>query len=71
MKVSYDTGKAPRYLRKLLRDFPEWHLGRSRGGHLRLEHPTLGCIFAPQSPSDWRGVRNLAAQLRRAERGVN
>lgn len=44
-----------------------WTQTRTRGGHLRLTPPDGGrVLFSPSTPSDYRGIRNLAAQLRRA-----
>jgi predicted RNA binding protein YcfA (HicA-like mRNA interferase family) len=46
-----------------------WTLSRTRGGHLRLRHPTTGAtVVTASTPSCWRAVRNIAADLRRAER---
>jgi predicted RNA binding protein YcfA (HicA-like mRNA interferase family) len=42
---------------------------KTRGGHWRFEHPDMdGPVFAPDTPSDRRGVRNLMATLRRKRR---
>lgn len=42
---------------------------KTRGGHWRFEHPTMqGPVFAPDTPSDHRGVKNLHALLRRKMR---
>lgn len=39
---------------------------KTRGGHWRIEHPDMdGPVFAPDTPSDHRGVRNLLATIRR------
>jgi predicted RNA binding protein YcfA (HicA-like mRNA interferase family) len=38
----------------------------TRGGHWRFEHPLMdGPVFAPGTPSDHRGLKNLRALLRR------
>lgn len=43
----------------------------TRGGHLRIEHPLMaGPVFAPATPSDHRGLKNLDALLRRKTRGI-
>lgn len=45
---------------------------KTRGGHWRFEHPDmLGPVFAPDTPSDHRGVKNLMAMLRRKLRAAN
>jgi predicted RNA binding protein YcfA (HicA-like mRNA interferase family) len=45
---------------------------KTRGGHWRFEHPHMrGPVFAPDTPSDHRGVRNLMALLRRKLRAAN
>ena len=42
---------------------------KTRGGHWRFEHPAMdGPVFAPDTPSDHRGVRNFYAMLRRKMR---
>ena len=42
---------------------------KTRGGHWRLEHPDMkGLVFAPDTPSDHRAVKNLRAELRRRMR---
>ncbi len=43
-------------------------LSHTRNGHLRLEHPHLDPIITPGSPSDWRSIRKLRANLERAHR---
>jgi predicted RNA binding protein YcfA (HicA-like mRNA interferase family) len=45
-----------------------WRMQPTRGGHIRLEHPTGALVFAASTPSCPRPVRNLAADLRRVER---
>jgi len=45
---------------------------KTRGGHWRFEHPNMsGPVFAPDTPSDHRGVKNLRSLLRRKMRGAN
>lgn len=45
---------------------------KTRGGHWRFEHPQMdGPVFAPDTPSDGRGVKNLRAMLRRKLRAAN
>ncbi|WP_372502250.1 type II toxin-antitoxin system HicA family toxin [Tistrella mobilis] len=42
---------------------------KTRGGHWRFEHPEMnGPVFAPDTPSDHRGMKNLFATLRRKMR---
>jgi predicted RNA binding protein YcfA (HicA-like mRNA interferase family) len=42
---------------------------KTRGGHWRFEHPNMqGPVFAPDTPSDYRAIRNLFATLRRKMR---
>ncbi len=44
---------------------------KTRGGHWRFEHPDMdGPVFAPDTPSDHRGLRNFLAVLRRKMRPV-
>jgi predicted RNA binding protein YcfA (HicA-like mRNA interferase family) len=39
---------------------------KTRGGHWRFEHPDMhGPVFAPDTPSDYRAIKNLYAMLRR------
>lgn len=46
-----------------------FHITKTNGGHWRFEHPDMdGPVFAPDTPSDFRGVRNLHAMLRRKMR---
>jgi len=39
-------------------------VGYTGAGHLRLVHPVAGTVFAPSTPSDRRGLRNVAQKLR-------
>jgi predicted RNA binding protein YcfA (HicA-like mRNA interferase family) len=42
---------------------------KTRGGHWRFEHPDMdGPVFAPDTPSDYRAIKNLEATLRRKMR---
>ncbi len=42
---------------------------KTRGGHWRFEHPNMyGPVFAPDTPSDHRAIKNLFATLRRKMR---
>jgi predicted RNA binding protein YcfA (HicA-like mRNA interferase family) len=42
---------------------------KTRGGHWRFDHPDMdGPVFAPDTPSDHRGIKNLRAMLRRKTR---
>ena len=44
---------------------------KTRGGHWRFEHPDMeGPVFAPDTPSDHRGMKNLFAMLRRKMRST-
>lgn len=45
-----------------------WVLERTRR-HLRLRHPDRGVVVFGKTPSEYRGLKNLQADLRRAERG--
>lgn len=45
---------------------------RTRGGHLRIIHPRMsGAVYAPSTPSDHRGAKNMMALLRRKLRADN
>jgi predicted RNA binding protein YcfA (HicA-like mRNA interferase family) len=45
---------------------------KTRGGHWRFEHPDMqGPVFAPDTPSDYRGIKNLHALLRRKMRSIH
>ncbi len=45
-----------------------WQVERTDGGHLRFRPPdaTGPPIITPSTPSDWRGLLNLRARLRRS-----
>ena len=59
-----------RRLRDLLRRLPEgWRVERrTGGGHLELAKPGKPRVFVASTPSDWRSIRNITAQVRRSER---
>lgn len=60
-------------MRKLRRALQRggFSVAKTRGGHWRFEHPDMiGSVFAPDTPSDYRGVRNFRAELRRRMRGL-
>jgi hypothetical protein len=38
--------------------------------HYRLRLPSGAIVFAPGTPSDWRALRNVRAELRRAAEQV-
>lgn len=44
-----------------------WVLHRTKR-HLRLRKPGCGSVTFPATPSDYRAVKNLRGDLRRAER---
>lgn len=46
-----------------------WVLERTRR-HLKLSKTGCGSVIFPKTPSEYRGVRNLQADLRRAERNA-
>jgi predicted RNA binding protein YcfA (HicA-like mRNA interferase family) len=44
-------------------------VSKTNGGHWRFEHPEMtGPVFAPDTPSDHRGLKNLHAMLKRKMR---
>ena len=45
-----------------------WVLERTRR-HMRLRHPDRGFVVFPKTPSEYRGLKNLQGDLKRAERG--
>jgi hypothetical protein len=59
-----------RDLRRLA-DALGWQLlGRTGSGHWKLRHSGSGAVaIASATPSDQRNLRNVEADLRRAERG--
>jgi predicted RNA binding protein YcfA (HicA-like mRNA interferase family) len=47
-------------------------IAKTNGGHWRIDHPAMsGPVFAPDTPSDHRGIKNLMALLRRKLRAAN
>lgn len=45
---------------------------KTSGGHWRFEHPQMdGPVFAADTPSDHRAVKNLLALVRRKLRAAN
>jgi hypothetical protein len=59
------------FVRDLLRG-GRWEVAPSgRTGHLKLRHCATGRTLPVQgSPSDWRSLRNLRAQVRRIEQRI-
>jgi len=59
-----------RHIRELNRMFPDVSITKTRGGHLVA---TIGTtrVFMAATPSDHRAIHNIAAMIRRAERGLN
>lgn len=45
-----------------------WSVTRSPGGHLRLTHPNGALVYTASTPSDGRAIRNIGADIARAER---
>ncbi|GEN23146.1 hypothetical protein HCU01_10950 [Halomonas cupida] len=45
-----------------------WHIERTRGGHIKLTKPGMPPVFTSYSPSDARSQRNAIALLRRVQR---
>ena len=44
-----------------------WNVEKRRGGHLMLLHPNAAKpVFCASTPSDWRAIYNIEAELRRA-----
>lgn len=44
-----------------------WVLDRTKR-HLRLRKPGCGSVVFPKTPSEYRGLKNLEADIKRAER---
>lgn len=42
-----------------------WQASLTSGGHYRLAGPEGQLYFAPATPSDYRAIRNVVAELRR------
>jgi predicted RNA binding protein YcfA (HicA-like mRNA interferase family) len=59
-------------LKQLLRQASAcgWQVTRTRGGHWRLLRPNGGIVVLSSTPSDHRALRNVRAQMRRAERRI-
>jgi hypothetical protein len=57
-------------LKQLLRQASAcgWQVARTRNGHWRLLYPGGGIVVMSSTPSDCRALRNMQAQMRRAER---
>ena len=60
--------RMPRHLRKLLVQFPDARVRRTRNGHWLIETPCGSRIIESSTPSDRRGALNTLARLRRAFR---
>lgn len=58
-------------IRKLVRiaEKSGWASRLSKGGHIRLQHPTNGLVFGPSTPSDHRAIKNFRSELKK--RGVD
>jgi len=54
-----------RELRSLARQ-QGWSVTPTRGGHLRLPKAGAGVVFASSTPSDWRVLTKVRADLKRA-----
>jgi predicted RNA binding protein YcfA (HicA-like mRNA interferase family) len=62
---------ASNQMKEVRRNLERWGFTatKTRGGHWRIEHPKMdGPVFAPDTPSDHRGLKNLRAMLRRKMR---
>ncbi len=51
-------------LRQLLAEFPQAQVRPTRGGHWVISTPR-GPVFVSATPSDWRALRKIRAELRR------
>jgi hypothetical protein len=48
-----------------------WSASLTRRSHIRLVHPaTSAIVICSGSPSDWRVIRNVKADMRRALRKI-
>ena len=60
----------PAELQELIRlaEEQDWLVEWTKKGHLRLTppDPTQNQIFSASTPSDWRGVKNMRARMKRA-----
>ena len=64
MSSSSTMKKARRQLERL-----GFNATKTRGGHWRFDHPNMeGPVFAPDTPSDNRAIKNFHAELRRRMR---
>lgn len=45
-----------------------WIVSKTNGGHIRFKGPNGQVVFGSSTPSDWRSLANLKAQLNRAMR---
>lgn len=61
--MSGKTREMTRLVRTLRKQGIEVTVGG--GGHYRVDLPGGGTMFLPRSPSDYRSLRNVRAQLRR------
>lgn len=54
-------------LRRLFRKLSDqgWEIVLRRAGHIKLIAPHGGCYFTGASPSDFRAIKKLTADLRR------
>lgn len=59
-----------RELRTILTDAGRrgWQVERTERSHWKLRGPNNALIYTGGTPSDWRSIANLKAQIRRAER---
>ena len=57
-------------MKSFLRSLPHgWQATLTARGHIRLFHPeAVRVVIAPGNPSDWRNLRNIRAEMRRAMR---
>ena len=57
-------------LRQLVRQYAEhgFRVNRTKGGHLRFDGPNGELVFGASTPSDYRSLKNLKAQLDRVIR---
>jgi hypothetical protein len=51
-------------LRQLLGEFPQTQVCPTKGGHWVISTPR-GPVFVSATPSDWRALRKIRAELRR------
>lgn len=48
-----------------------WEPSRTNKGHIKMVHPGGAMHYLPSTPSDWRGIRNSRAELRRKTDALN